>query len=99
MNQRGIITSVVATLLLLAAWPPTLGAAAEKSVTLAVDNMTCAMCPVTVRKALEQVEGVQSAQVDFETKTATVSYDPELAAVSDLTRATTNAGYPSKLQK
>ena len=28
-------------------------AAKEQIITLAVENMTCSMCPVTVRKALE----------------------------------------------
>ncbi|MES1944494.1 Periplasmic mercury ion-binding protein [Salinisphaera sp. PC39] len=86
-------------MLLFAAWAPTVGAQAEETVTLTVDNMTCAMCPITVRKALERVEGVQSAQVDFESKTATVIYDPEVATVSDLTEATTDAGYPSQRKK
>jgi copper chaperone CopZ len=34
--------------------------------------------------------------VDYESKTATVAFDPEIASVSDLTAATTRAGYPSK---
>lgn len=83
-------------MLLLAAWAPAVPAAAEETVTLAVDNMTCAMCPITVRKALERVDGVQSAEVNFDAKTATVVYDPEVASVSDLTAATTHAGYPSR---
>ena len=32
------------------------------SVTLDIQNMTCAMCPITVRKALQSVEGVQRAR-------------------------------------
>lgn len=70
-----------------------------ESVSLSVENMTCATCPIVVRKALEGVEGVQSAQVDFAAKTATVAYDPAVAIVSDLTKATTNAGYPSQRQE
>ena len=31
---------------------------AAKTVTLAVENMSCAACPITVRKALEKVPGV-----------------------------------------
>ena len=70
--------------------------AATETVSLAVENMSCATCPIAVRKALERVDGVRSAQVNFSTKTATVTYDPEAATVSDLTAATTNAGYPSQ---
>ena len=48
--------------------------AAEKMVTLAVENMTCALCPLTVRKSLEVVEGVQTVKVSFADKTAVVAF-------------------------
>jgi len=72
-------------------------AAATKTVTLAVENMTCAACPITVRKALEKVPGVTRAKVDLDTKTATVMFNPARTKVEDLTWATTEAGYPSTL--
>lgn len=71
--------------------------AAERTVTLAVDNMTCSTCPFTVKKALNQVPGVESATVEYEEKTATVTFEDTEARVEDLTGATTNAGYPSRL--
>ena len=51
-------------------------AASPQTVTLAVQNMTCAVCPITVRKALEKVTGVASVKVDLDTKTATVTLIP-----------------------
>lgn len=83
----------------LAALPLVALAAAPKTVTLDVKNMTCELCPVTVRKSLEKVPGVSAVKVDFDRKTATVTYDPGKARLDALTRATTNAGYPSTLQK
>lgn len=38
-------------------------------------------------------------KVDSETKTATVTYDPDKAQPEALIKATTNAGFPSTLQK
>ncbi len=70
-------------------------AAAQKTVTLSVQNMTCRICPITVRKSLEKVSGVQSVQVNFDKKTATVTYDPDKTKLESLTQATKNAGYPS----
>lgn len=67
-----------------------------KTAVLTVDGMTCATCPIVVRKSLERVEGVQSAQVDFKAKTAAVSYDPTVVSLPDLIAATTDAGFPSK---
>lgn len=66
-----------------------------KTVTLDVKNMTCELCPVTVKKALEKTPGVAKAQIDFSKKTAVVTYDPDAVKVAALTKATTDAGYPS----
>ena len=63
----------------------------------AIENMTCASCPITVRKAMERVPGVQSVKVDFETKTATVEYDPALSTPADIAAAPTGNGYPATL--
>ncbi|HWJ33885.1 MAG TPA: mercury resistance system periplasmic binding protein MerP [Steroidobacteraceae bacterium] len=72
-------------------------AAPPHTVTLAVENMTCGTCPIVVKKALERVPGVSSTTVDFDKKTATVTFDPEKANSARLTQATTEAGFPSKL--
>jgi len=69
--------------------------AADKTITLAVENMYCADCPFIVRKSLEAVPGVSKAVVSYKDKTAVVTYDDSRADVAALTRATTEAGYPS----
>ena len=68
---------------------------AERTVTLAVQNMFCADCPFIVKKSLEAVPGVAKATVSYKDKTATVIYDDARVNLSALTSATTNAGYPS----
>jgi mercuric ion binding protein len=71
------------------------GFAAEKTVTLAVENMYCAACPHTVKASLEAVPGVAKVAVSYKDKTATVTFDDAKISVNALTAATTNAGYPS----
>ncbi|HUV96352.1 MAG TPA: cation transporter, partial [Acidobacteriaceae bacterium] len=66
---------------------------------LDVKNMTCAVCPLTIRKSLEKVSGASAVKVDYGKKTATVAYDPDKTKPEALTRATTNAGYPSKVER
>ena len=66
-----------------------------KSITLNVQNMTCGLCPVTIKKALENTVGVTKVQIEFDKKTAVVSYDAEKVGVAKLVSATTNAGFPS----
>lgn len=67
------------------------------TIELSVQNMTCNLCTLTVRKSLEAVPGVKEASVDLNTKVAKVIYDQEQAKISDLIEATTKVGYPSKL--
>lgn len=74
-------------------------AADSQTVTLDVQNMTCRACPITVKKALEKVPGVTDAKIDFEHKTATVRFDQDKVKSADLTKATTDAGYPSTVRK
>ena len=81
--------------LLVALSPFAALAATPQTTTLHVQNMTCELCPVTVKKSLEKVAGVSQAQIDFAKKTATVTFDPDVATVAALAQATTNAGYPS----
>jgi len=68
----------------------------QESRTFAVENMTCAACPITVRKAMQGVEGVKSVDVDFGAKTATVVFDPAVTTPDAIAQASTNAGYPAK---
>ena len=73
-------------------------AAGSRTVTLDVTNMDCAVCPITVRKALEMVPGVDTAKVDFKTKRAVVAFDPAKTSPDALTRATADAGFPSSVK-
>jgi mercuric ion binding protein len=73
-------------------------AGAPQTVTLDVKNMTCAVCPITVRKALEKVQGVASVKVDLDAKTARVTFDPDKANAAALVKATTEAGYPASVK-
>jgi mercuric ion binding protein len=66
--------------------------AAEKTVTLAVQNMYCAACPHTVKASLEAVPGVAKVAVSYQDKTAIVTYDDSKTDVKTLTDATTSAG-------
>lgn len=86
------VTSVAATNA-----PSAQASAAQVQVaTFAVANMTCATCPITVKKAMSAVDGVRSVKVDFESKTATVEFDSKVTNATAIAAASTNAGYPAK---
>ncbi|HVB82084.1 MAG TPA: mercury resistance system periplasmic binding protein MerP [Candidatus Binataceae bacterium] len=69
--------------------------AANQTVTLSVPGMTCAACPITVRKALSKVDGVRKTAVILAKHEVVVHYDDAKTNVAALTAATDNAGYPS----
>ena len=83
----------------LLALPLAVLAAIPQTVTLAVQNMTCQLCPITVKKSLDKVPGVSAVQVEFDKKMATVTYDADKTQPEALIRATANAGYPSAVRK
>lgn len=78
---------------------PAAGAsAAERTVTLGVENMYCAACPHIVRQTLASVPGVRRVEVSYRTRTATVIFDDARTDVAALTTATAAAGYPASLR-
>ena len=92
--RKPLIASVIA----MSALTSSAALAAEKTVTLTVNNMYCADCPYIVKKSLEGVPGVAKVTVSFRDKTATVTFDDSRADLKALTTTTTNAGYPSAPQ-
>ncbi len=72
--------------------------AGERTVTLAVQNMSCSACPITVKSSLQAVPGVAKVVVSFADKTAVVTFDDAKTAVPALITASTNPGYPSALK-
>jgi periplasmic mercuric ion binding protein len=78
---------------------PAAGAsAAERTVTLGVENMYCAACPHIVRQTLIRVPGVQRVEVSYRARTATVTFDDARTGVAALTAAAAEAGYPASLR-
>jgi periplasmic mercuric ion binding protein len=95
MNGERLMNRLLLIVLGLGMLVSSSAVAAERTITLAVQNMFCADCPFIVKKSLEAVPGVAKATVSFKDKMATVTYDDGKADVKGLTEATTNAGYPS----
>lgn len=88
-------TSVLA--LAVAITPATAGE--PQRVVLEVPSMNCALCPLTVRKALERVPGVIEARASYEPKRAEVTYDPDKVSPEMLAKAVADAGYPATVRR
>lgn len=70
--------------------------AAPRTATLSVAGMTCAACPITVKRALSRVPGVTGAEVDLGQRRAIVTYDDARTSPADLAKAVSDAGYPAQ---
>jgi len=67
--------------------------AQQREVTLAVPDMSCAMCPITVRKALARIDGVTQAKASLEYKQARVVFEPARTDIDALIAAVADAGF------
>lgn len=91
--MKKLLASLVLFAIVTPAW------AATQTVILSVPGMTCAVCPITVKKALSKVEGVSEIEVSFEKREAVVTFDDVRTSVQKLTQATEDAGYPSVIKQ
>ena len=66
-------------------------------VSFPVEGMTCASCVNRITRFLEKVEGVEGANVNLATESATVRYDGSRVSVEDLVEAVDAAGYVALL--
>tara|TARA_R110002072_G_scaffold1598_3_gene13570 strand:+ start:27686 stop:28027 length:342 start_codon:yes stop_codon:yes gene_type:complete len=62
-----------------------------------IQNMTCVACPITVRKAMSRVKGVNQVEIDFQNKTAQVIFNPAITTAELIGEASTSIGYPATL--
>jgi len=91
--KKLFVSFVFATFIATPVW------AATKTVTLSVSGMTCAACPITVKKGLSKVEGVSKIDINYDKREAVVTFDDTKTNTQMLTKATEEVGYPSKVIK
>ncbi|MEM6394648.1 MAG: heavy metal-associated domain-containing protein [Planctomycetota bacterium] len=67
--------------------------AGDAMLLLRVAGMTCHNCEVHVGDALRGIRGVREAEIDFNSGSASVLYDPKVAEPTAMVDAVTEAGY------
>ncbi|HEV2461920.1 MAG TPA: heavy metal translocating P-type ATPase [Ktedonobacterales bacterium] len=65
----------------------------RRTVTLALEGMTCASCALRIERGLKKVPGVAEAGVNLATERATVTFDPASASLDDLLQKVDAVGY------
>jgi len=74
-------------------------AVANKTVTLAIEGMTCTGCENTIQEAVTKIAGVTSVKASHLDSTAVVSFDTTMTSISAIGDAVTQAGYDFKGEK
>lgn len=70
----------------------------ELTVTFDVQKMTCATCPIAVRKAMERVDGVRQVEVSLDDKSAIVTFDSSTTTTAAIGQASTDVGFPATVR-
>lgn len=68
----------------------------NKTITLAVEGMTCTGCENTVKASVEKIPGIASASASFKDKTVVIAFDSTRAGINDMSTAITSVGYDVK---
>ena len=89
----------VAVLALFLATGTPLASESDSTVTFDVEKMTCATCPIAVRKAMQRVEGVKDVNVSSDDKTASVTFDPTVTTAIEIGQASTDVGFPAVVKE
>ncbi|MDI9637868.1 heavy metal translocating P-type ATPase [Geitlerinema splendidum] len=63
---------------------------------LQLHGMMCASCASAVEKAIQNVSGVQTCQVNFAAEQATIEYNPHKTSLEKIQQAVANAGYQAQ---
>lgn len=71
----------------------------DSAVMFDVEKMTCATCPIAVRKAMQRVDGVKDVKVSYDDKTALVTFDPTVTTAIEIGQASTDVGFPAVVKE
>jgi len=63
---------------------------------LLIEGMSCAACSAAVERAVNKLDGIQTAQVNLTTNLGSFTYNPSILKLSRIKEAITDAGYTPK---
>lgn len=96
MTRTRISTTFVALLLLLAV---TVTAADSQTVVLTVSGMHCEGCASGIKAMVKRTDGVIKVDVSYESREATVEFDPAKASPEKIIAVVEKMGYKATVKK
>lgn len=71
----------------------------QKNITLTIQGMTCASCSARLGKGLSRIDGVLSANVNFASEKASVTYDPGKTGLEPMIQLIRDYGFDVETEK
>ena len=71
----------------------------KENINIKLGGMTCANCALKIETKLNNLDGVNTAVVNFANEEATVEYDPNNTNFNDFKKAIRDLGYKASLAK
>lgn len=65
----------------------------DEKATIKIGGMTCATCVKTIEKALKNLDGIISVNVNLGAEKAYITYNPRIISVTDIKKTIEEAGY------
>ena len=65
-----------------------------ETVILSVPTVHCHACKLNIEEVLDELPGVDTGTVELATKSVTLTYDPDVVELPEITEALDDAGYP-----
>ena len=90
-----VLVLLIVALTMVAVTTP--GHAEMDNVVLHIDGMVCIVCPSVIKTALEELEGVEKACINFETKTGEVNFDPDEVSDTMIVNKVNQIGFKAKV--
>ncbi len=78
---------------------PKLGHAVTDQVILKIEGMTWGAWPLIIKKALEGLDGVEKASINFRKKSGKVLFDPDKVSEKDIVDKVNQIGFRAKVME
>ncbi len=72
---------------------PPVSQTAIRDITYKIEGMTCDHCEMSIRKGVEELNGIQAVEVNHEDSTAHVTFDPSGTSEKEIIAAIEKRGY------
>lgn len=69
-----------------------------QNINIAISGMSCKGCANSIKNLLIALEGVNSAEVDFDQSQANINFNPQQISIEEIISAIESAGFDTQIK-